>query len=69
MKRRVFKKISLLLLFTLLFCSLPVHVVHASNVQSDSSPIFGITPEQVIDKYNSLTSSQKAQVNKAEEPK
>ena len=64
MKRRIFKKLSLLLCLTLLFCSLPVQFVRASTTD-DSSPIFGLTPEQVVDKYNSLTDSQKSEVLKS----
>ena len=63
--RRFKTRFVLLLCFSLLFSSLPFERVAASSIQNDSSPIFGLTPDQVVEKYNSLTSEKKESVLKA----
>ena len=65
MRRTLAARFCFILIFALCFSSLPVQFVRASSIQNDSSPIFGLTPDQVIDKYNSLTDSQKSEVRSA----
>ena len=63
--RRFKIRLVLLLCFSLLFSSLPCERVAASSIQNDSSPIFGLTPDQVVEKYNTLSDSQKTEVLKS----
>lgn len=62
MKRRFYKKLSLYFCLVLLFCCLPFRVVYASSVQDQSKPIFGLSADDVVEKYNQLSDSQKDQV-------
>ena len=63
--RRFKIRFVLLLCFSLLFSSLPFERVSASSIQNDSSPIFGLTPDQVVQKYNQLSDQQKVQVSRS----
>lgn len=65
MRSTLASRFCLILIFALFFSSLPVQFVRASSIHNDSSPIFGLTPDQVIEKYNSLSDSQKLQVRNA----
>lgn len=62
MKRRFYSKVSIIVCIALLFCCLPFRVVYASSVQDQSKPIFGLTADDVVEKYNQLSNQQKSQV-------